>query len=130
MELITDTLSIEKERWEDPGDYPSAAGSGPLPSYYYAAAIDGYIEVHINDHEVNLTDIELITEFARYIKQGMIEIDLDDKIIIKSWEIERSTENPRSVKFRVSEFDADDYIIEDDYDDDWFDSDFNDYRCD
>lgn len=130
MELITDTLSIEKERWEDPGDYPSAAGSGPLPSYYYAAAIDGYIEVHINDHEVNLTDAELTAEFIKYIQLGIIEIDLDDKIIIKSWEIERSTENPRFVKFSVSEFNADDYVIEDDYSDNWFDSDFNDYRCD
>lgn len=25
----------ETERWDDPGDYPSGAGGGPLPSYDY-----------------------------------------------------------------------------------------------
>lgn len=29
------TLTFDVERWDDPGDYPSGAGSGPLPSYDY-----------------------------------------------------------------------------------------------
>lgn len=35
MKIVTNTLEAERERWDDPGDYPSNAGAGPLPSFDY-----------------------------------------------------------------------------------------------
>ena len=36
--VLSDTLEFSVERWDDPGDYPSGAGAGPLPSEYSAMA--------------------------------------------------------------------------------------------
>jgi hypothetical protein len=47
MKLLSNNLAAEWERWEDPGDYPSAAGSGPLPSYDYVESISGEIRLEL-----------------------------------------------------------------------------------
>lgn len=43
--VLYNTLSFEVETWDDPGDYPSNAGAGPLPSYKYAVC-DGEVRVY------------------------------------------------------------------------------------
>lgn len=49
--------SLCVETWEDPGDYPSGAGAGPLPSYpYFAIDLPGEWRVNIDS-----------------LKQGMLE---------------------------------------------------------
>jgi hypothetical protein len=35
------SLDVEIDTWDDPGDYPSGAGSGPLPSYTYVDEVSG-----------------------------------------------------------------------------------------
>lgn len=51
MKLIKDCLTTTIERWDDPGDYPSNAGSGPLASYDYVAEIEGSIIVELEGNE-------------------------------------------------------------------------------
>ena len=43
MKVLTNTLNLEIERWDDPGDYPSGAGSGPLPSHDFVAEVSGEV---------------------------------------------------------------------------------------
>jgi hypothetical protein len=33
MKIISNTVDFDVYEWEDPGDYPNAVASGPLPSY-------------------------------------------------------------------------------------------------
>jgi len=47
MQVLSDNTEILLDSWDDPGDYPSNAGSGPLPSYDYVAGIEGEIEVQL-----------------------------------------------------------------------------------
>lgn len=49
--LIDDTLESQWETWEDPGDYPSAAGSYPLPSCRYVAYVEGSAKFELGDKE-------------------------------------------------------------------------------
>ena len=35
MKVLSNTLKVEWDQWDDPGDYPSNAGAGPLPSYKF-----------------------------------------------------------------------------------------------
>lgn len=49
--VINNTLSLLVERWDDPGDYPSGAGSGPLASYDYIAGLEGEILFELTDDE-------------------------------------------------------------------------------
>lgn len=51
MKVISDTLEPIIETWDDPGDYPSGAGGGPLPSHKYIATCDGelVLELDIDD---------------------------------------------------------------------------------
>jgi len=59
MKLISDTTEVLIERWEDPGDYPNAVASSPLPSYDYVAGIEGEIVVQLDtkDEFSKLMDI-------------------------------------------------------------------------
>ena len=36
-----DKLEVQTGRWDDPGDYPSAMGAGPLPSRIISEGMDG-----------------------------------------------------------------------------------------
>lgn len=45
--LLDSNVSAESGRWDDPGEYPSGAGSGPLPSYNYLESLDGKIVFEI-----------------------------------------------------------------------------------
>lgn len=51
MKILSDTLEPLIETWDDPGDYPSGAGGGPLPSEKYIATCEGemVIELDIED---------------------------------------------------------------------------------
>lgn len=51
MNTIENTLEREIETWDDPGDYPSGAGGGPLPSYQYVSGISGTIVIQLEDGE-------------------------------------------------------------------------------
>lgn len=51
MKTIEDSLKIELDTWDDPGDYPSNAGSGPRPSYTFVAGVEGKIVVELEDDD-------------------------------------------------------------------------------
>lgn len=46
---MSGNLSIDWGRWDDPGDYPNAVASGPLPSYDYVEDIVGDLQFLINN---------------------------------------------------------------------------------
>jgi hypothetical protein len=52
MRIVKDTLSVLVEEWSDPGDYPSGAGSGPLPSYKYVAGMEGELVIELTAEEM------------------------------------------------------------------------------
>ena len=52
MEMITNTLSLLVERWDDPGDYPNALAAGPLPSYEYIAGLEGELRLLLSEEEL------------------------------------------------------------------------------
>lgn len=56
MTILENTLEsvIETDTWDDPGDYPSGAGGGPLPDYTYQFASDvtGTLVVLVTDKEL------------------------------------------------------------------------------
>lgn len=52
MQLLKQDLTTQIERWDDPGDYPSNAGGGPLPSYDFVSDVEGTIELEISGSEV------------------------------------------------------------------------------
>ena len=58
--------------WEDPGDYPSGAGSGPLPSETFVEYVDGTVEV-----ELSVADWEAINDYA--------DIDMTTTKMIEAW---------------------------------------------
>jgi hypothetical protein len=43
MIVISSTLKEQWDTWDDPGDYPSNAGSGPLPSVEYVSEVTGEV---------------------------------------------------------------------------------------
>lgn len=51
-ETVKDTLETLVETWDDPGDYPNALASGPLPSYDYVAGMEGELTVRLSDEEL------------------------------------------------------------------------------
>ena len=53
MKTIENTLTLEIDTWDDPGDYPSGAGGGPLPSYDFVAGVDGTIVIEIEPSDVD-----------------------------------------------------------------------------
>jgi len=52
MKTVENTLKLELDTWDDPGDYPSGAGGGPLPSYTFVAGVDGKMVVELDDDDV------------------------------------------------------------------------------
>jgi hypothetical protein len=51
MKVLENTLELVIERWTDPGDYPSNAGQGPLPSHDFVADITGHVLVQLEKYE-------------------------------------------------------------------------------
>lgn len=52
MKILDNTMAVLVETWEDPGDYPSGAGAGPLPSYDYFAGIEGEAKLEMTEEEL------------------------------------------------------------------------------
>lgn len=76
MQVIKDTLEPIIEQWDDPGDYPSGAGGGPLASYKYIAGCDGELTV-----EMTLADLLEAAENSDILDAS----DCDPKITVKQW---------------------------------------------
>lgn len=53
MKILKNTLKIEVDTWSDPGDYPNALASGPLPSHSYVAGVDGEVVIELDDEDLS-----------------------------------------------------------------------------
>jgi hypothetical protein len=51
VKTISSTLKTHLERWDDPGDYPSGAGGGPLASRWFVEGVYGNIVVELTSEE-------------------------------------------------------------------------------
>jgi hypothetical protein len=124
MKIIKNTLEVVIERWDDPGDYPSGAGSGPLPSYDYLDGVDGEVRVELTEQEANelLALQEDGEDLEEWIEQ--VEIDLPSGVTSVKWHVELIAGNPAVAVLTATEAEGDpdsgsepDYDDYDDYDD-------------
>lgn len=87
MKIISDTLQPVFETWDDPGDYPSNAGGGPLPSYQYLDGVDGEIRLELNQDELlKLQGAKEAGQLKEWVER--LDISLPDGIISATWDVE------------------------------------------
>ena len=95
MKVISSTLKPIIERWDDPGDYPSGAGAGPLASYDYVEYVDGSVVVELGPEDwksvVDYADLGMTTAkmVEAWLKDdpGMVEHG-ESWLTVKSWILE------------------------------------------
>lgn len=126
MKVIKNTLEVETETWEDPGDYPSGAGSCPLPSYDFVYAINGFVVVELEDADekkirdyadVDMTYTKMV---EAWLREEPVTIDSElAGLQVKSWCLE-SFEGKR-LTLSVDEFDAGGISLEPDFEPDFDD---------
>ena len=88
MKIISDNLEALVETWSDPGDYPSNAGSCPLPSYDYFAGMDGELIVELTEDELRgFGEAIQAGEVQDFIEQTL-DPKLPDGILKAPWEYE------------------------------------------
>ena len=101
MKTLTDTLEVVTEIWSDPGDYPSNAESGPLPSYQYLEGVDGEIRLELNPDELQeLEEAKEAGELKEWVNQ--LDISLPNGILSATWEVELVM--PNIVVLTVADF--------------------------
>src|SRR5271169_3322290 len=99
MKTINNSLKLVFGTWDDPGDYPSGAGSGPLPSRQFVEYIDGTVEVELDAEDQKIlydyADVEVysVTFFNMmnaWLKDepGVIDHDISG-LTVKSWCLEK-----------------------------------------
>ena len=127
MKVIENTLKIEVETWDDPGDYPSGAGSCPLPSYDFVCAVAGTVVVELEDADnakirdyadVDMTYTRMV---EAWLRESPSSIDPEiPGLRVTSWCLESFANNRLTLS--VDEFDASGVSLEPDCDDDVFSS--------
>lgn len=53
MRVLDNILEIVTGVWEDPGEYPSAAGFGPLPSRLFVEEITGEVTAELEPGDLD-----------------------------------------------------------------------------
>ena len=125
MKNINNTLKTVIGTWEDPGDYPSGAGSGPLPNQQFVEYVDGTVEVELSIYEWEAIydyadiDITLACTLERrieaWLKDNADKIDPDvPGLKVQSWCLE--AQHGDRITLSVNEFEAG--LPEPDYDED------------
>ena len=79
MKLLKNTLEVLMDRWDDPGDYPSNAGSGPLPSKDFLAGMEGEVQLELTADEID-SYRKCVDDFI-----GELDIKLPDGILSAEW---------------------------------------------
>ena len=96
MIILENNLSVEIETWDDPGDYPSAAGSGPLPSTS-EAVLDGDVVIEITP-----------TELVEMLGDLLDEIELPRHVSsVSSWTIKVVQQPHDNLRLIVTPVEAD-----------------------
>jgi len=86
MKVLENTLSVLVETWDDPGDYPNSLAAGPLPSYDYAAGLEGEVRLALEAKDIQaLADTDDYDAlFAEWVNQ---EVELPAGVIgVTCWE--------------------------------------------
>ena len=60
MKILKNTLSVDLDIWEDPGDYPSNAGRYPLQSSYCLQDITGNLIIQIEPEDREEEDFDAL----------------------------------------------------------------------
>jgi|GEM_PF-1740229 len=87
MKVLENTLAVEVDRWDDPGDYPNSIASSPLPSYDYVTGLEGYVKVKLDVDELDLKDSELID-----VLKETGDLDIPSGIEVTEWSLTRHGE--------------------------------------
>ena len=114
MKIISDTLEPLVETWDDPGDYPSGAGSGPLPSYQYYAGIEGELRVELSSEEATELRawLESKSDLGEWIER--LEISLPAGILSSKWDVELVDGSPAIAVLTSTDSEPDpDYQVSD-----------------
>lgn len=114
MKILSENLEVEVETWDDPGDYPSNAGSGPLPSYQYPAEVVGEVKIQLSEQEVaELREAQEAGEVQDWASN--LDISLPGGILSVKWDVHLTDQ---TAVLTVTEFEADsEYSVsEPDYD--------------
>ena len=89
MRILKDTLSVLVEEWSDPGDYPSNAGGGPLPSYKYLAGMEGELVVELMAEDVVVMRESVREESFNFWVNEVVNYDkTHPEVSSYTWEIE------------------------------------------
>lgn len=70
MRIVSNTLEAEVDTWDDPGDYPNAVASGPLPSYNFISAVNGSVVLELTPREFS----EYLTSPGDFLHDADIEV--------------------------------------------------------
>jgi hypothetical protein len=120
MKLIKSNFKPIFERWDDPGDYPSGAGAGPLPSHTYCVDIEGEAIIEIEELDWWREFGDVIDE-AREMASGEMASSETHVVVSFSMRIE-SEASKLLCHMTVAEFDETTIALDDEennYREDW-----------
>ena len=115
MKVIKDTLEIEIDRWDDPGDYPNAVASGPLPSYDYISDVIGEVVIELEDGDDPVESGSYASlEEVNYDVFEALEEAVPEQVTVSKWDV---TREGNRLTITVADFEAEPYEApEPDYD--------------
>jgi hypothetical protein len=129
MKIITDTIEPLVETWDDPGDYPSGAGSGPLASFQYLAGLEGELVIELTGAE--RTEMLGWDTVSKWVAE-VVDYRLPSGILSADWQCEVKggeriwwtfwmCRQPAVATLWADEVESDpDYQVDEpDYDEDW-----------
>ena len=119
MRILKDSLEVLVEEWSDPGDYPSAAGSGPLPSYKYLAGMEGVLVLELTPEELVVFHLTVRDESFEAWVHEIVDYKLPSGLVSATWELESESvvNGVSTLTLCVTEVEADpDYRMDDEPD--------------
>ena len=108
MKIVNDTLEVLVETWDDPGYYPSGAGSGPLPSYDYLAGMEGELVYELSHKEYKEYLDVIEKESLDFWMTEVSDYKLPDGIFSAKWQLDKVEEGENVLlTFSVIDVEAD-----------------------
>lgn len=107
MKTLSNNLDIVLETWDDPGDYPSNAGSGPLPSYQYVGEVTGTVTIELTDAELSDITDEGGIHYAEFVSDLGTEFSKEEApgyVTVKSWNLDAA--KGKVLTLSVKEFES------------------------
>ena len=89
MTIVSDTLEPLIEDWSDPGDYPNAVASFPLPSYQYMAGMEGELVLELTDGELAEMQQTIECESLDFWMSEVVDYRLPAGVLDAKWQIDK-----------------------------------------